>query len=94
MSVEGQTRKSALVTAMSAFPPIATKLRISMEVRFVPNSEVVQFFWWLLRDGFERVLYWLVGQARGSVSGCYLFTNVGRAGRKGLAAVGSAKIRL
>jgi hypothetical protein len=31
----GQTRKSALVTAMSAFPPIATKLRTSREVRFV-----------------------------------------------------------
>jgi hypothetical protein len=32
----GQTRKSALATAMSAFPPIATKLRTSREVRFVP----------------------------------------------------------
>jgi hypothetical protein len=35
MSVRGQTRKSALVTAMSAFPPIATKLRTSREVRFM-----------------------------------------------------------
>jgi hypothetical protein len=31
-----QTRKWALVTAMSAFPPITTKLRTSREVRFVP----------------------------------------------------------
>src|ERR1700720_2915555 len=36
MSASGQTRKSTLVTAMSAFPPIATKLRTSREVRFVP----------------------------------------------------------
>jgi hypothetical protein len=36
MSQLGQTRKSALVTAMSAFPPIATELRTSREVRFVP----------------------------------------------------------
>jgi hypothetical protein len=35
----GQTRKSALVTAMSAFPPIATKLRTSREVRFVPETD-------------------------------------------------------
>jgi hypothetical protein len=40
MSQLGQTRKSALVTAMSAFPPIATKLRTSREVRFVPNSDI------------------------------------------------------
>jgi len=40
MSGSGQTRKSALVSAMSAFPPIATKLRTSREVRFVPNTEV------------------------------------------------------
>jgi hypothetical protein len=39
----GQTRKSALVTAMSAFPPIATKLRTSREVRFVPNSAVTGY---------------------------------------------------
>jgi hypothetical protein len=32
----GQTRKSALAIAMSALPPIATKLRTSREVRFVP----------------------------------------------------------
>jgi len=32
----GQTRKSALVTAMSAIPPIATELRTSLVVRFVP----------------------------------------------------------
>src|ERR1700746_870586 len=40
-SLQGQTRKSALVTVMSAFPPIATKLRTSREVRFVPTAEVV-----------------------------------------------------
>jgi hypothetical protein len=42
MSQLGQTRKSALATAMSAFPPIATKLRTSREVRFVPEPEVVE----------------------------------------------------
>ena|SRR5579863_4267067 len=36
----GQTRKSALITAMSAFPPIATKLRTSRHVGFVPEPEV------------------------------------------------------
>ena len=40
----GQTRKSALVTAMSAFTPIATKLRTSREVRFVPKPEIVTTF--------------------------------------------------
>ena len=35
MSAKGQTRKSALVTAMSAFPPIAIKLRTS---RWVSRS--------------------------------------------------------
>jgi hypothetical protein len=43
MSAPGQTRKSALVTAMSAFPPIATKLRTSRHVRFVPKAEVAVF---------------------------------------------------
>jgi hypothetical protein len=38
----GQTRKSALIAAMSAFPPIATKLRTSREVRFVPSPEVAR----------------------------------------------------
>jgi hypothetical protein len=45
MSELGQTRKSALATAMSAFPPIATKLRTSREVRFVPGADEL-----LLRD--------------------------------------------
>src|SRR6266404_6974566 len=36
----GQTRKLALVTAMSAFPPLATELRTLLEVRFVPKTEV------------------------------------------------------
>jgi CheY-like chemotaxis protein len=36
MPAVGQFRKSALATAMSAFPPLATRQRTSMEVRFVP----------------------------------------------------------
>ena len=36
MSDVGQTRKSALVTATSAFLPLATIERTSLEVRFVP----------------------------------------------------------
>ena len=40
----GQTRKSALVTAMSAFPPLETKLRASREVRFVPGTGVGRSF--------------------------------------------------
>jgi len=39
-SVQGQTRKSALVTTMSAFPSRATKLRTSREVRFVPTTVI------------------------------------------------------
>jgi hypothetical protein len=37
-----QTRKSALETTMSAFPPIATKLRTSREVRFRAKSGFMQ----------------------------------------------------
>jgi hypothetical protein len=40
MSGSGHFQTSALVTAMSAFPPIATELRTSLEVRFVPDSEM------------------------------------------------------
>ena len=40
MSELGQIRKSALATAMSAFPPTATKLRTSREVRFVPMGDM------------------------------------------------------
>ena len=47
----GQTRKSALVTAMSAFSPTATKLRTSREVRFVPNPEVAASLDHLVDDG-------------------------------------------
>jgi len=36
MSVVGQTRKSALATAMSAYLPLATIEQTSLEVRFVP----------------------------------------------------------
>jgi hypothetical protein len=39
MSASGHFRKSALVTDMSAFPPIATKMRTSLEVRFVPFAD-------------------------------------------------------
>src|SRR6266404_663832 len=39
MSALGPTRKSALVTAMSAFPPLATKPRTSREVRLVPVAD-------------------------------------------------------
>src|ERR1700732_1762111 len=42
MSPLGQKRKSALVIAMSAFPPIPTKLRKSRLVRFVPDSDIQQ----------------------------------------------------
>ena len=42
MSELGPFRKSALVTAMSAFTPIATKLRTSREVRFVPKRTLAQ----------------------------------------------------
>jgi len=44
MSQMGQIRKSAVATAMSAFPPIATKLRTSREVRFVPTT-VIETDW-------------------------------------------------
>ncbi len=37
---ETEGYEGALVTAMSAFTPIATKLRTSREVRFVPSPEV------------------------------------------------------
>jgi len=36
MSAQGQTRKSDCTIAMSAFPPLATRQRTSLEVRFVP----------------------------------------------------------
>jgi hypothetical protein len=39
MSGLGQTQKSALATAMSAFHPIATKQRTSLKVCFVPKAE-------------------------------------------------------
>jgi hypothetical protein len=40
MSHLGQFQKSACANAMSAFLPIATELRTSLEVRFVPQAEV------------------------------------------------------
>lgn len=39
MSDQGQFRKSDCATAMSAFPPLATELRTSLEVRFVLETE-------------------------------------------------------
>src|ERR1700726_839670 len=50
----GQTRKSALATAMSAFPPIATKLRTSREVRFVPEAHTNASFDHLTRTAKQR----------------------------------------
>ena len=41
----GQKQKSAITTAMSASPPIATTLRTSREVRLVSISEVTSQFW-------------------------------------------------
>jgi hypothetical protein len=37
MSYLGQFQKSARANAMSAFPPLATRQRTSLEVRFVPE---------------------------------------------------------
>jgi hypothetical protein len=54
MSVVGQTRKSTRVTLTSAFPPLATKLRTSLLVRFVPNSEVVASFDHLVGTSEQR----------------------------------------
>ena len=51
MSQLGQTRKSALATAMSAFLPIATKLRTSREVRFVPGPDP-----WTLRHRLPEAI--------------------------------------
>jgi hypothetical protein len=42
LTAMGQTRKSALVTAMSAIPPIATELRTSLVVRFVPEADIIK----------------------------------------------------
>jgi hypothetical protein len=36
----GQTETSTHRFGMSAFPPIATKLRTSLEVRFVPTRDI------------------------------------------------------
>jgi hypothetical protein len=40
MSVGGQSRPKWTVRATSAFPPIATELRTSLEVRFVPEADI------------------------------------------------------
>jgi hypothetical protein len=53
MSALGQFRKSALATARSAFPPIATKLRTSREVRFVPQADMAVFATHYSFDGFK-----------------------------------------
>ncbi len=43
-SVPGQNRKSVVVADMSAIPLIATKLRTSLEVRFVPMGDISMLF--------------------------------------------------
>jgi len=43
MSAVGQNRKSAPATTMSAFPPIATKLQTSREVRFGPITDLFTY---------------------------------------------------
>jgi hypothetical protein len=53
-AASGQTRKSALVTAKSAFPPIATKLRTSREVRFVPGTDMKSSLQYIVGDSQER----------------------------------------
>jgi hypothetical protein len=40
MSHEGQTRPNWMVRATSVMPPIATELRTSLEVRFVPKGDI------------------------------------------------------
>jgi hypothetical protein len=40
MTVVGQLQKSARADAMSGLPPLATELRTSLEVRFVPIPEL------------------------------------------------------
>jgi hypothetical protein len=38
--VMGQSRPKRTIWATSAFPPIATELRTSLEVRFVPTGDI------------------------------------------------------
>jgi hypothetical protein len=40
----GQLLPKWAFLAVSAFPPIATELRTSLEVRFVPQAEMRKFF--------------------------------------------------
>ena len=40
MSGWGHSRPNWAVSTMSAFLPIATELRTSLEVRFVPNADI------------------------------------------------------
>src|SRR5258705_12096643 len=42
LSIKGQVRESAHDTAMSADPPIATELRTSLVVRFVPEADIIK----------------------------------------------------
>jgi hypothetical protein len=42
MSQLGQFQKSAGANAMSGLPPIATKLRASLEVRLVPHADMLE----------------------------------------------------
>jgi hypothetical protein len=44
MSESGQSLPKRAVRAMSGLPPIATKLRTSLEVRFVPEPDFADMF--------------------------------------------------
>jgi hypothetical protein len=43
MSVVGQSRPNLAIPAMSGLLPIATELRTSWEVRFVPIGDIVAY---------------------------------------------------
>jgi len=45
MSGSGQSLPNWAVGTMSGLPPLATELRTSLMVRFVPISEVAQLMW-------------------------------------------------
>ena len=56
MSAPGQFQKSAPANAMSAFPPLATGRRTSLEVRFVPTADMVVLFRHLENRGMRPVV--------------------------------------
>jgi hypothetical protein len=65
MSELGQTRKSAFATAMSAVAPIATELRTSREVRFVPKSEVSVLFDYMIGAQHQTGRNFMTDRLRG-----------------------------